>query len=89
MRFLASQNLFAPSEILKKVLGTTGEFQGATVVTSLTFVTNVKTYGPYGNANGTPFSYPERSSDEVVGFYGRNGSLLDAIGVYVRPSAAN
>ncbi|XP_003561042.2 uncharacterized protein LOC100843926 [Brachypodium distachyon] len=40
--------LFAPSETLKKVIGTTGEFRGATVVTSLTFVTNVKTYGPYG-----------------------------------------
>ena len=40
-----------------------------------------KVYGPFGNANGhegdcVPFKF----ADVVVGFYGRSGTYLDAIG---------
>lgn len=68
---------------MKKVSGTTGDFNGATVVTSLSIVTNVKTYGPFGNVNGSPFSIPEKDGGSVVGFFGSFGSLVDALGVYV------
>ncbi|KAI5016856.1 hypothetical protein ZWY2020_037234 [Hordeum vulgare] len=76
----------APTENVTKLFGTTGEFQGDTVVTSLTFVTNVATYGPFGKTKGTPFSIPKEEGDNVVGFFGRTGSLVNALGVYVTPS---
>lgn len=81
--------LLAPTENVTKVFGTTGEFQGDAVVTSLTFVTNVATYGPFGKPKGTPFSIPKEDGDNVVGFFGRAGSLVNALGVYVTPPVAN
>ncbi|WVZ90631.1 hypothetical protein U9M48_036916, partial [Paspalum notatum var. saurae] len=45
-----------PLEVIKQVIGTIGTVGGDTVVTSLTLVTNVTTYGPFGKANGTPVS---------------------------------
>lgn len=79
---------FAPLEIVKEVSGTTGTFGGDTVVTSLTFVTNVRTYGPFGKPNGTTFSVPLMDTN-VVGFFVRAGRLVNAIGVYARPSVQN
>uniref|UniRef100_M8D5X2 Uncharacterized protein n=1 Tax=Aegilops tauschii TaxID=37682 RepID=M8D5X2_AEGTA len=60
----------------------------AVVVTSLTFRTDKgRTYGPYGKETGTPFSIPAANGC-IVGFWGRSGWLLDAIGVYIRPCQA-
>ena len=49
------------------------------VVTSLTFTTNQKTYGPYGDVN--PATAFRTDYGKVVGFFGRCGHLIDAIGV--------
>lgn len=74
------------SEYLIKVSGTTSSFYGlANVVTSLTFVTNAASYGPFGKGRGEPFELPVQSNSSIVGFFGRAGALLDAIGFYVRP----
>lgn len=80
-------------EYLTAVEGTTGHFgdsPGVVVVTSLTFRTSRgKTYGPYGGSGtgtATPFSVPAASGC-IVGFWGHSGRLLDAIGVYIKPSA--
>ncbi|GJN16419.1 hypothetical protein PR202_gb03404 [Eleusine coracana subsp. coracana] len=56
-----------------------------TGVTSLTFVTNTGVeYGPYGYPSGTPFSVPlQQGNGEVLGFFGRGGDCLVALGVYV------
>lgn len=78
-----------PTENVVKVTGTIGEFEGDTIVTSLTILTNVGTYGPFGNENGTPFNLPKNDGDKVVGFFGRAGLFLNALGVYATPSAAN
>ena len=74
-------------EYLTAVEGTTGHFgdgPDVVVVTSLTFRTSRgKIYGPYGGSGtGTaaPFSIPAASGC-IVGFWGRSGRLLDAIGV--------
>ncbi|CAN6372835.1 unnamed protein product [Urochloa humidicola] len=75
----------ADSEFVTQVSGTTGIFNGATLVTSIKFVTNLKTYGPWGQENGTPFTVPVQPNGRVVGFFGRGGLYLDAIGLYVRP----
>ncbi|WVZ54115.1 hypothetical protein U9M48_004970 [Paspalum notatum var. saurae] len=73
----------APSEVIKEVLGTTGTVGGDTVVRSLTLVSNVTTYGPFGKAeNGTPFSTQVPNGKTVAGFYVRAGTSVNALGVY-------
>jgi len=62
------------------------------VITSLTFRTSAgRTYGPYGCvAPGSRyFSVPVDDGACVVGFWGRSGWLLDAIGVYIKPSCSS
>ena len=57
-----------------------------TLVDQVTFITKnaagiEKRYGPYGKTGKTAFSI----DGYVVGFYGRAGNLLDALGVYYLP----
>jgi len=73
---------FEPTETVKKIMGTTGNFGGKVVVNSLKIVTNLDTYGPYGKGNGIQFVIPENDNSSVVGFHGRAGLFLDAIGIY-------
>ncbi|KAK3119620.1 hypothetical protein QOZ80_9AG0672900 [Eleusine coracana subsp. coracana] len=88
----------AAGEHVTAVEGTTGQFRGGSVpdvvITSLTFRTSTdRTYGPYGGGGdeeeeeGTRFSIPAASGC-IVGFWGRSGWLLDAIGVYIKPCPA-
>jgi len=75
-----------PSEHLIKVSGTVGSlFAVHNLITSLTFVTNAASYGPFGKPRGVPFVQPVQSNSSIVGFFGRSGAYLDAIGFYVRP----
>ncbi|PUZ45478.1 hypothetical protein GQ55_8G226900 [Panicum hallii var. hallii] len=82
---------FGPWERVKEIYGATGKYDdGAdTVVTSLTIVTNVTTYGPYGrqSVGNTPFHVAPPSNHSLVGFYGRAGDeVVDQIGAYVSPN---
>lgn len=74
----------APSEFVTEVSGTIsdGHYE---VVESLQFVTNIQTYGPFGTEDGTPFTFSVPRYKKVVGFFGRGGSYLDAIGIYLQP----
>jgi len=68
------------NEYLVQVKGTVGNINGSDdVVTSLTFVTNEKSYGPYGNVQGHGFESSPHG--RVVGFFGKSGSHLDQVGV--------
>ncbi|KAE8769856.1 32 kDa protein [Hordeum vulgare] len=84
-----NQNTFmlGASEFVKEVSGTFGIYDKDrhNIITSLKFITNVKTYGPFGEAKGTPFTIPVQKNSSIVGFFGRSGIYLDALGVYVRP----
>ncbi|GLT96551.1 hypothetical protein SLE2022_141640 [Rubroshorea leprosula] len=73
-----------PSEHLISISGTYGHFAGLLTITSLSFITNRATYGPFGTTSGTSFSIPMNNST-VVGFHGRAGHYLDAIGIFVKP----
>ncbi|OAY75751.1 Salt stress-induced protein [Ananas comosus] len=76
---------FQPGEYLIAIKGTTGPLAGvANLVRSLTFISNMRTYGPFGLEHGTPFSVPV-ASGRIVAFYGRFGSLVDAFGIYLMP----
>jgi hypothetical protein len=80
-----------PSEFVKEVSGTYGPFSDLpknNVITSLTLVTNLYSYGPFGQPSGTPFHTRVDKTGSIVGFFGRSGAYLDAIGVYVRPSGS-
>lgn len=73
-----------PSEILTHVTGYHGPtmVMGPNVIKSLTFYTTKTKYGPYGEEQGTPFSTYFKEG-KIVGFHGRKGLFIDAIGVYV------
>lgn len=68
--------------------GTTskGGFLGSNrFITSLTFITNKQTYGPYGLHKGAEFtSYSHRL---VTGFYGKADDALHQFGVFATTSA--
>ncbi|XP_073108270.1 mannose/glucose-specific lectin [Elaeis guineensis] len=72
---------------LEAISGHYGNYYGKTVIKSLTFVTTTGTYGPYGPEEGTTFSLPVKAG-KVVGFFGRAGQWLDALGFYLKPTSA-
>ncbi|KAL6870608.1 hypothetical protein ACP4OV_014456 [Aristida adscensionis] len=76
---------FGPNEFVKEVQGTIGKYKNHyDVVASLKIVTNLRTLGPYGKPTGNQFSLPGKKEGSVVGFYGRSGEAIDALGVIVR-----
>uniref|UniRef100_A0A0D9WIE5 Jacalin-type lectin domain-containing protein n=1 Tax=Leersia perrieri TaxID=77586 RepID=A0A0D9WIE5_9ORYZ len=74
-----------PSEVLTHITGYYGPtmIMGPTVVRSLTFHTNKRRYGPYGDEYGTYFS-TSFTDGRIVGFHGREGWYIDGIGVHVQ-----
>ncbi|KAF9663135.1 hypothetical protein SADUNF_Sadunf17G0006900 [Salix dunnii] len=69
------------SEHLTSISGTYGNYAIMVLITSLSFITNLTTYGPFGNATGTSFSIPIEGP-VVIGFHGRGRHYLDAIGIH-------
>ena len=73
---------FSQGEVIVEMSGKTNH----TLVDQLTFTTkksdgSTGTYGPYGRTGRTSFGVEGR----IVGFFGRSGNLVDALGVfYVR-----
>ncbi|GLT41112.1 hypothetical protein SLA2020_152010 [Shorea laevis] len=72
-----------PSEILTHMAGTYGPlmYMGPNVLKSLTFYTNKGKHGPFGEEQGPSFT-SKMNEGKIVGFHGREGLFLDAIGVY-------
>lgn len=78
-----SSFILAEDEMIIRIEGKTNN----TLVDQLTFITKnaageEKKYGPYGKTGQTAFSV----EGYVVGFFGRAGNLLDALGFYYLPS---
>ncbi|KAK1660324.1 hypothetical protein QYE76_048483 [Lolium multiflorum] len=71
------------NEYLTNVKGYVGMFNGYTCVRSLTFVSNLRSYGPFGKEEGMPFQLPAVSG-KILGFHARSGGHLDALGTYVK-----
>ncbi|KAK7387238.1 hypothetical protein VNO78_27873 [Psophocarpus tetragonolobus] len=74
-----------PDEFLTSVDGYYGSLSqwGPIFIRSLSFESNKKLYGPFGVENGTYFSLP-MTGGKIVGFHGRYGWRLDAIGVNLK-----
>ena len=75
-----------PNEYIMSVSGYIGPSSrlatNTSVVRSLTFKTNKRTFGPYGAQDGTPFNLPIENG-LIVGFKGNSGDILGAIGVHL------
>ncbi|XP_043713347.1 jacalin-related lectin 3 [Telopea speciosissima] len=63
--------------------GSIGREEPMKVIRSLTFHTTRGSYGPYGEEIGTYFT-STKTEGKVVGFHGRSGLYLDAIGVHMQ-----
>jgi hypothetical protein len=86
INFLHMQIILGRSDFLIEVSGTIGgNSEYSDVITSLFFLTNTDSYGPYGNGGGTHFRSPLQSNGSIVGFFVNAGDVIDAIGVYFRP----
>ncbi|KAL9445950.1 hypothetical protein AB3S75_013766 [Citrus x aurantiifolia] len=75
-----------PLEVLTSFCGyyesLTGD-EGANVIKSLTFYTNKGKYGPVGVESGTFFT-STKIEGKIVGFHGKSGCYLNAIGVHMQ-----
>ena len=71
-------------EHLTEISGTVDQYQGLTVITSLSFKVGRRVNGPYGRATGTTFSLPVVKG-KITGFFGNYGDYLDSLGVLIRP----
>ncbi|XP_004298563.1 PREDICTED: myrosinase-binding protein-like At2g25980-like [Fragaria vesca subsp. vesca] len=76
-----------PDEFLVSVsgyyCGVTWIVGAPVVLRSLKFETNKRTFGPFGVEVGTPFTFRVKDGVKIVGFKGRNGWYLDAIGFHL------
>ncbi|XP_071728530.1 jacalin-related lectin 19-like [Rutidosis leptorrhynchoides] len=59
-------------------------YGAGTVIRSLTFKSNIRTFGPFGVEEGTPFNFMANRG-HIVGLYGRAGWFLDSLGFYLSP----
>ncbi|KAK4387494.1 Jacalin-related lectin 3 [Sesamum angolense] len=75
-----------PDEFLISVHGYYGSLQegGHLIIRSLTFESNKRKYGPFGVEKGTYFT-SSTTHGKIVGFVGKAGWYLDAIGFYIEP----
>lgn len=71
------------AEYITSVKGYIALVGTTTVVRSLTFVSNLRTFGPYGKEEGAMFQLPAVSG-KIIGFHARSGVLLDVLGIYVK-----
>lgn len=79
-----------PTEFVKEVSGTMDNVApSGLTVSALIIATNVKQYGPFGFVRGTWFGLVLPEDTCVLGFFGRSGDVLDAIGIYTGPILAS
>lgn len=77
-------SIMGPAQHLVTITGSTGTHGRPTVITSIVFITNKRSCGPYGKGGGCHFHIPVQSG-KISGFHCRAGSLLDAIGIKMAP----
>lgn len=74
-----------PSEFLTGISG----WHVPGIIRSLTFITNKRTYGPFGGVAGNidrAFEYKLGEDNKFAGFHGTAGICnLNSIGVYMKP----
>ena len=79
----------SPSETVREIYGSTGNFSGQNVVRTLKIVTSAGTvYGPYGteSSGSGPFHEVAPDNHGFTGFYGRTSQFVNQLGFYVGPN---
>lgn len=78
-----------PYEVLTHITGYYAPtmIMGPNIIKSLTFHTTKTKYGPFGDELGSPFSSNTKEG-VIVGFHGRAGLFIDAIGVHMMEGKA-
>ncbi|XP_004291831.1 PREDICTED: jacalin-related lectin 3 [Fragaria vesca subsp. vesca] len=76
-----------PEEFLTSFHGYYGKISewGTVSLRSITFKSNKRSYGPFGMEQGTYFSLPVTTGNKIVGFHGKSGWYVDAIGAHLKP----
>ncbi|XP_010535270.1 PREDICTED: jacalin-related lectin 5-like [Tarenaya hassleriana] len=75
-----------PDEYITELTGYyTTRQNGEEVITALTFKTNQRTLGPYGNKTRNQFSINSPSGTQIVGFNGTSGDVLNSIDGHFGP----
>ncbi|CAN6294788.1 unnamed protein product [Urochloa humidicola] len=80
-----------PDEHITEVAWSVGSFELKKVdccVTSLKFVSNQRSYGPFGNGLGMHHTMPVLNGGSVVGLFACAGKYINAVGFYVLPAPA-
>ncbi|KAI3781602.1 hypothetical protein L2E82_11620 [Cichorium intybus] len=78
-----SEVIFDGDEEINGINGTIGSRDGFILISSLSFMTNKRTHGPFGQATKIAFSIPW-DKGSLVGFYGLAGCYIDSIGIYLK-----
>ncbi|KAI3514820.1 hypothetical protein L1887_13551 [Cichorium endivia] len=82
-----SEVIFDENEEINSINGTIalskGHCPGHRIITSISFLTNKKTHGPYGNIRGELFTVSFEDGS-FAGLYGLAGAYIDSIGVYLK-----
>lgn len=73
-----------PDEVLTHITGTCGPlmYMGPSIIRSITFHTNRGKHGPFGEEEGPSFTSKSKEG-KIVGFHGRSGLFIDAIGIHM------
>lgn len=72
-----------------KISGSLGSHDDIRCIASLHFYTNLATYGPFGSSTCGSCGFEFCMKDgAIVGFYGNHGVYLNAIGVFLKSTAA-
>ena len=73
-------------DYLTLISGTVGINNGSVVLYSLQFFTQNGNKSPvFGSATSTPFNFQCPPGYQISGIFGRSGSAVDALGVYLDP----
>ncbi|KAI3684838.1 hypothetical protein L6452_34065 [Arctium lappa] len=88
MELVSVVNLDGTDEYLTGISGFYGPiegYNGLKAITSITFHTNKRKHGPYGEESGVGYTCftSTASPGKVVGFHGRSDSFLSAVGVHM------
>lgn len=73
-----------PDEFLTSISGYLRGNTDLQIIQSLSIHSNRRTYGPYGEEKGNPFSFPKEQIEggKILGFFGKCGLSVDSIGAY-------
>ncbi|KAD7477830.1 hypothetical protein E3N88_00966 [Mikania micrantha] len=79
-----SEVTFEIDEEIIGIKGSIGTRGGYTIISSVSFETNKRSFGPFGATSDSHVFTIPWDKGSLVGFYGIAGSYIDGIGIYVK-----